>query len=55
MQYDQHQLEALRSLVGWLATMDSHSLVDAVDRLNEAETDEDFLAVIEEVDANEDP
>jgi mannitol/fructose-specific phosphotransferase system IIA component (Ntr-type) len=55
MTYDAHQLDALHSLIDWLSTMDSHSLVDVVDRLHEATTDEAFIAVIDEVEANEDP
>lgn len=54
MQYDDHQLAAIRAFTSWLSTMDAASLVDTVDRLNEADDDCGFRDLLASIDANED-
>ena len=55
MEFDDHQLEAIRAFTTWLSTMDAASLVDTVDRLNETESDGDFRDLVASIDSNEDP
>lgn len=54
MQYDAHQLAAIRSFIEWLCPMDSYDVVDIIDRLSEAETDEDLLEIMADIEADED-
>jgi transcription termination factor Rho len=50
MTYDDHQLEALRAFVRWLSPMNATEMVDAIDQLNEAETNAEFLSALDELD-----
>ena len=47
------QIQAIRLFIDWLCPMDSCDVADAVDRLSESETDDEFIATMAEIEADD--